>query len=144
MKPKELKVGDKVFLVKEASFLSPDEVLEVVEVSKVTRASVYVDDTRFPIKAKFPLLHKSNNLLDTTQHLWLTSEDYNAYLAELRKAKESRAERALQKVSEGLSILSDEQLDKLATNLKKTLISLGPTQDKKEGSTYDPEDNTTR
>ena len=144
MKPKELKVGDKVFLVKEASFLSPDEVLEVVEVSKVTRASVYVDDTRFPIKAKFPLLHKSNNLLDTTQHLWLTEEDYNAYLAELRKAKESRVERALQKVSEGLSSLSDDHLDKLATTLKKALASLGPTQDKKEGSTYDPEDNTTR
>ena len=135
MKPKELKVGDKVFLVKEASFLSPDEVLEVVEVSKVTGASVYVDDndTRFPIKAKFPLLHKSNNLLDTTQHLWLTEEDYNAYLAGLRKAKESRVERALQKVSEGLSSLSDDHLDKLATTLKKALASLGPTQDKKEG-----------
>lgn len=133
MKPKELKVGDKVFLVKEPSFLFRDtslEVEEAVEVTKVTGASVYVDDTRFPIKAKFPLLHKSNNLLDTTQHLWLTSEDYNAYLAELRKAKESRVERALQKVSEGLSILSDEQLDKLATNLKKTLISLGPTDEK--------------
>ena len=133
MKPKELKVGDKVFLVKEPSFLFGDtslEVEEAVEVTKVTGASVYVDNTRFPIKAKFPLLHKSNNWLDVTQHLWLTEEDYNAYLAEQRKAKESRIERALQKVSEGLSILSDEQLDKLATNLKKTLISLGPTDEK--------------
>lgn len=133
MKPKELKVGDKVFLVKEPSFLFRDtslEVEEAVEVTKVTGASVYVDDTRFPIKAKFPLLHKSNNLLDTTQHLWLTEEDYNAYLAELRKAKESRVERALQKVSEGLSILSDDQLDKLAKGLKKTLVSLGPTDEK--------------
>ncbi len=131
MKPKELKVGDKVFLVKEPSFLSPDEVLEVVEVSKVTGASIYVDDTRFPIKAKFPMLHKPNNLLDTTQHLWLTEDDYNAHLAELRKAKESRVERALQKVTEGLSILSDDQLDKLAKGLKKTLVSLNT---KKEGS----------
>lgn len=133
MKPKELKVGDKVFLVKEPSFLFRDtslEVEEAVEVTKVTGASVYVDDTRFPIKAKFPLLHKSNNLLDTTQHLWLTEEDYNAYLAELRKAKESRVERALQKVSEGLSILSDDQLDKLAKGLKNTLVSLGPTDEK--------------
>lgn len=133
MKPKELKVGDRVFLVKEPSFLSPNEELEVVEVTKVTGASIYVDETRFPIKAKFPLLHKSKNLLDTTQHLWLTEDDYNAYLAGLRKAKESRIERALHKVSEGLDYLSDEQLDKLATNLKKTLVSLGPTQDKKEG-----------
>lgn len=133
MKPKELKVGDKVFLVKEPSFLFGDtslELEEAVEVTKVTGASVYVDNTRFPIKAKFPLLHKPNNWLEVTQHLWLTEEDYNAYLAELRKAKESRVERALQKVSEGLSILSDEQLDKLATNLKKTLISLGPTDEK--------------
>ena len=132
MKPKELKVGDKVFLVKEASFLSPDEVLEVVEVSKVTGASVYVDDTRFPIKAKFPLLHKSNNLLDNTQHLWLTEDDYNAYLAELHKAKESRVEQALQKVSDGLAYLSNTQLDKLSEGLKKILVSLDTTQDKKE------------
>lgn len=130
MKPKELKVGDKVFLVKEPSFLSPDEVLEVVEVSKATSSSIYIDDTRFPIKAKFPLLHKSNNLLDTTQHLWLTEKDYNAYLAELRKAKEYRVERALQKVSEGLGYLSDDHLDKLATTLKKALASLGPTDEK--------------
>ena len=130
MKPKELKVGDKVFLVKEESFLSPNKELEMVEVTKVNSYSVYVDDTRFPIKAKFPLLHKSNNLLDTTQHLWLTEEDYNAYLAELRKAKESRVEQALQKVSEGLSILSDDQLDKLVKGLKKTLVSLGPTDEK--------------
>ena len=130
MKPKELKVGDKAFLVKEPSFLSPDEVLEVVDVSKVTSSSVYIDDTRFPIKAKFPLLHKSNNLLDTTQHLWLTEEDYNTYLAGLRKAKESRVERALQKVSEGLGYLSDDHLDKLATTLKKALASLGPTDEK--------------
>lgn len=130
MKPKELSIGDKVFLVKEESFLSPNKELETVELTKVTGASVYVGDTRFPIKAKFPLPHKSNNLLDTTQHLWLTEEDYNAYLAEQRKAKESRIERALQKVSKGLSILSDDQLDKLAKELKKTLISLGPTDEK--------------
>lgn len=129
MKPKELKVGDKVFIVKEPSFLSTDELPEVVEVTKVTGASVYVDDTRFPIKATFPLLYKARSIIDNTQHLWLTEEDYQAYLAEQRKAKESRIERALQKVSKGLSILSDEQLDKLATNLKKTLISLGPTDE---------------
>lgn len=130
MKPKDLKVGDKVFLVKEPSFLSTDELPEVVEVTKVTGASIYVDDTRFPIKATFPLLYKARSIIDNTQHLWLTEEDYQAYLAEQRKAKESRIERALQKVSKGLSILSDEQLDKLATNLKKTLISLGPTDEK--------------
>lgn len=133
MKPKELKVGDKVFLVKEPSFLSTDEELEVMEVTKVTGSSIYIDDTRFPMKAAFPLLHKAKNLLDTTQHLWLTEDDYNAYLAELRKAKEARVERALQKVSEGLGYLSDDHLDKLATTLKKALASLGSTQDKKEG-----------
>lgn len=130
MKPKELKVGDKVFIVKEPSFLSTDELPEVVEVTKVTGASVYVDDTRFPIKATFPLLYKARSIIDNTQHLWLTEEDYQAYLAEQRKAKESRVALAMRKVTEGLSILSDDQLDKLAKGLKKTLVSLGPTDEK--------------
>lgn len=130
MKPKELSVGDKVFLVKEESFLFPSKELEVAEVTKVTGSSVYVDDTRFPIKAKFPLIHKSNNLVDRRQHLWLNEEDYLEYLSELRKAKESRVALALNKVTEGLSILSDDQLDKLAKGLKKTLVSLGPTDEK--------------
>ena len=130
MKPKELKVGDKIFLVKEESFLFRNESLEVAEVTKVTGSSIYVDETRFPIKGKFPLFHQTKGTVDRRQHLWLSEEDYNAYLAGLRKAKESRVERALRKVSEGLGNLSDEQLDKLATNLKKTLVSLGPTDEK--------------
>lgn len=130
MKPKELKVGDKVFLVKEPSFLSTDEELEVMEVTKVTGSSIYIDDTRFPMKAAFPLLHKAKNIIDNTQHLWLTEDDYNAYLAELRKDKEARVERALRKVSEGLGQLSDKQLDKLSEELKKTLVSLGPIGEK--------------
>ena len=130
MKPKELKVGDKVFLVKEASMMHRCMVLGVEEVTEVTSSSIYVGNTRFPIKGRFPLFHQTKSNIDRRQHLWLTSEDYNAYLAELRKAKESRVERALQKVSEGLSILSDDQLDKLAKGLKKTLVSLGPTDEK--------------
>ena len=73
---------------------------------------------------------KSNNLVDRRQHLWLNEEDYLEYLSELRKAKESRVALALNKVTEGLSILSDDQLDKLAKGLKKTLVSLGPTDEK--------------
>ena len=75
MKPKQLSVGDKVFIVKEESFLSPNKELEMAEVTKVTGSSVYVDDTRFPIGAAFPLLHKTKNVIDRTQHLWLTKED---------------------------------------------------------------------
>lgn len=130
MKPKELKVGDKVFLVKEESFLFPSKEIEVVELTKVTGSSVYVDDTRFPIKAKFPLIHKSNNLVDRRQHLWLNEEDYLDNLEELRLAKEGRVALALSQVTEGLSNLSDDQLDKLAKGLKKTLVSLGPTDEK--------------
>lgn len=130
MKPKELKVGDKVFLVKEESFLFPSKEIEAVELTKVTGSSVYVDDTRFPIKATFPLLYKARSIVDNTQHLWLTKEDYQAHLAEQRKAKESRVALAMHQVTEGLSSLSDNQLDKLATNLKKTLVSLGTTDEK--------------
>lgn len=130
MKPKELKVGDKVFLVKEESFLFHNKELEASEVTKVTGSSVYVDDTRFPIKATFPLFHQVKNGIDRRQHLWVTEEDYRAYLAELRKYKEARVERALGKVTEGLSILSDEQLDNLAKGLKKALVSLGSTDEK--------------
>lgn len=130
MNPKELSVGDKVFLVKEESFLFPDKELEMVELTKVTGSSIYVDDTRFPIKATFPLIHKSSSLVDRTQHLWITREDYLDYLRELRKAKESRVALAMHQVTDGLSILSDDQLDKLAKGLKKTLVSLGPTDEK--------------
>lgn len=130
MKPKELKVGDRVFLVKESSFLFRDTSLEVEEITKVTGSSVYVDDTRFPIKGKFPLFHQTKGTVDRRQHLWLTEDDYNAYLAELRKDKEAKVERALRKVSEGLGQLSDKQLDKLSEELKKTLVSLGPIDEK--------------
>lgn len=130
MKPKDLKVGDKVFLVKEESFLSPNKELEMAELTKVTGSSVYVDDTRFPIHATFPLLYKASNLIDRTQHLWLTKEDYLDNLEELRLAKEDRVVLALNQVTEGLSILSDDQLDKLAKGLRKTLVSLGPTDEK--------------
>lgn len=130
MKPKELKVGDKVFLVKEESFLFHNKEIEVSELTKVTGSSIYVNDTRFPIKANFPLFHQAKNGIDRRQHLWLTEEDYLEYLSELRKAKESRVALALNKVTEGLSILSDDQLDKLAKGLKKTLVSLGPTDEK--------------
>lgn len=130
MKPKELKVGDKVFLVKEESFLFHNKEIEVSELTKVTGSSIYVNDTRFPIKANFPLFHQAKNGIDRRQHLWLTEEDYLEYLSELRKDKESRVALALNKVTEGLSILSDDQLDKLAKGLKKTLVSLGPTDEK--------------
>ena len=90
-----------------------------------------VDDTRFPIKAKFPLEGKPNNLVDRRKHLWLNEEDYLEYLSELRKAKESRVALTLNKVTEGLSILSDEQLDKLTNDLKKALVYLDA---KKEGN----------
>lgn len=130
MKPKELKVGDKVFIVKEESFLSPNKELGMVELTKVTGSSVYVDDTRFPIKVNFPLFHKSSSLVDCTQHLWMTKEDYLDYLRELRKSKEARVALAMRQVTDGLSILSDDQLDKLAKGLKKTLVSLGPTDEK--------------
>ena len=89
-----------------------------------------VDDTRFPIKAKFPLEGKPNNLVDRRKHLWLNEEDYLDYLEELRLAKEGRVTLALSQVTEGLGNLSDEQLDKLADNLNKTLVSLGPTDEK--------------
>lgn len=131
MKPKELKVGDKVFLVKEESFLSPSKELGVVEVTRVTGSSIYVDNTRFPIKATFPLVHKSSSLVDRTQHIWLNEEDYLEYLSELRKAKESRVTVALRQVTEGLRGLSDEQLDKLTKELKRALVSLNT---KKEGN----------
>lgn len=124
MKPKELKVGDKVFLVKEESFLFHNKEIEVAELTKVTGSSIYVDDTRFPIKANFPLFHQVKNGIDRRQHLWLTEEDYQTYLAEQRKAKESRVALALNKITEGLSILSDEQLDKLTNDLKKALVYL--------------------
>lgn len=130
MKPKELKVGDKVFLVKEESFLFHDKELEVAQVTKVTGSSVYVDDTRFPIKATFPLFHQAKNGIDRRQHLWLTKENYLGHLKELRKSKEARVALAMRQVTEGLSILSDDQLDKLAKGLKKTLVSLGPTDEK--------------
>lgn len=130
MKPKELSVGDKVFLVKEESFLFHNKELEVAEVTKVTGSSVYVDDTRFPIKATFPLFHQAKNGIDRRQHLWLTKENYLGYLKELRKSKEARVALAMRQVTDGLSILSDDQLDKLAKGLKKTLVSLGPIDEK--------------
>lgn len=124
MKPKELKVGDKVFLVKYESFLSPNKELEVAEVTKVNGSSVYIDDTRFPIKATFPLVHRASNMIDCTQHLWFTKEDYLDRLNELRLAKENRAKQLLSLAEEGLNTLSDEQLDKLIKELEKVLVSL--------------------
>lgn len=140
MKPKDLNVGDKVFLVKYESFLSSNKELEVAEVTKVTGSSVYVDDTRFPIKATFPLVHRTKNMIDRTQHLWLTKEDYLDRLKELRLAKEKRVKQLLSLAEEGLNTISDEQLDKLRKELEKVLVSLNT----KKGGTYDPEDNTTR
>lgn len=124
MKPKELKVGDKVFLVKYESFLSSNKEIEVAEVTKVTGSSVYVDDTRFLIKGAFPLLHKTKNMIDRTQHLWLTKEDYLDHLKELRLAKEKRVKQLLNLAEEGLNTISDEQLDKLRKELKKVIVSL--------------------
>ena len=131
MKPKDLKVGDKVFLVKYESFLSPNKELEVAEVTKVNGSSVYVDDTRFPIKATFPLVHRASNMIDCTQHLWFTKEDYLDRLNELRLAKENRVKQLLSLAEEGLNTISDEQLDKLIKGLEKVLVSLNT---KKEGN----------
>ena len=130
MKPKELSAGDRVFLVKEESFLSPNKELEMVELTKVTGSSVYVDDTRFPIKATFPLVHKPSSLVDRTQHLWLTKEDYLDHLKELRLVKEKRVKQLLSLAEEGLNTISDEQLDRLRKELKKVIVSLGPTDEK--------------
>lgn len=130
MKPKELKVGDKVFLVKEASMMHRCMVLGVEEVTEVTSSSIYVGNTRFPIEGRFPLFHQTKSDIDRRQHLWLTSEDYNAYLAELRKDKESKAERALRSVTEGLGHLSDTQLDNLSSDLNKLIVSMGPIDEK--------------
>ena len=113
MKPKQLSVGDKVFIVKEESFLSPNKELEMAEVTKVTGSSVYIDDTRFPIKAIFPLVHRASNMIDRTQYLWLTKEDYLDHLKELRLAKEKRVKQLLSLAEEGLNTISDEQLDRL-------------------------------
>ena len=131
MKPKDLKVGDKVFLVKYESFLSSNKELELAEVTKVTGSSVYIDDTRFPIKATFPLVHRASNMIDCTQHLWFTKEDYLDRLNELRLAKENRVKQLLSLAEEGLNTISDEQLDKLIKELEKVLVSLNT---KKEGN----------
>ena len=131
MKPKDLKVGDKVFLVKYESFLSSNKELEVAEVTKVTGSSVYVDNTRFPIGAAFPLLHRTKNMIDRTQYLWLTKEDYLDHLKELRLAKEKRVKQLLSLAEEGLNTISDEQLDRLRKELKKVIVSLNT---KKEGN----------
>lgn len=131
MKPKDLKVGDKVFLVKYESFLSSNKELEVAEVTKVTGSSVYIDDTRFPIEGAFPLLHRTKNMIDRTQHLWLTKEDYLDHLKELRLAKEKRVKQLLSLAEEGLNTISDEQLDRLRKELKKVIVSLNT---KKEGN----------
>ena len=139
MKPKDLKVGDKVFLVKYESFLSSNKELELAEVTKVTGSSVYIDDTRFPIKATFPLVHRASNMIDCTQHLWFTKEDYLDRLNELRLAKENRVKQLLSLAEEGLNTISDEQLDRLRKELKKVIVNLNT----KKGGTYDPEDNTT-
>lgn len=122
MKPKELKVGDKVFLVKEPSFLYQDEVQEVAEVTKVTGSSIYIDDTRFPIKATFPLLHRAKNIIDNTQHLWFDEAEYASHQYKLHKVKVTKIKQELQKVSEGLGYLSGNQLDKLSSDLKKLIV----------------------